>query len=63
MDRRKKKERRDLIMKIKNLKVKVFIDEYKYDRDKDELFIRLKIKDNPFVFFREIVIPLRGRWL
>ena len=50
-------------MKIKNLKVKVFIDEYKYDRDKDELFIRLKIKDNPFVFFREIVIPLRGRWL
>lgn len=42
------------------LKVKVSIDEYKCDEDKDEIFIRLKIEDSPFIIYREIFIPFRG---
>lgn len=42
-----------------DLEMKVSIDEYKYNEDEDELFIRLKIKDSPFVVYREIVIPVR----
>lgn len=43
-----------------DLEVKVFIDEYRYYKDKDELFIRLKIKDTPFIIYREIIVPVRG---
>ena len=40
--------------------VKVSIDEYRYNEDKDEIFIRLKIEDRPFIVYREIFIPMIG---
>ena len=42
-----------------DLRVKVSIEEYKYDEEKDELFIKLRINDYPFIVYREITIPLR----